>query len=727
MTTETKPTFWQRINPFRRQRSIDYYGGERNDLLSETLSTPEARRLFRSNSDIVAIYGAVFAAIRRRARAVAKPRIVLVRDQGGEEVEVDEHPALDALKRVNESLTQRQGFGLIEQHKLTHGKAYWVKRRDGLGTPVEFEIWPPDQVRPIPDPDKPWVPAFFERRLSIGKVERVAREDIVWFRHMVDPGNPLNGLSPIGAVRSEIDTGIEAQRFNLKYFDNALMIGRLFSAEDAGPGEVERIEQELERKFKGTDRVARAQVLGGGLKALETKPPHKDMEFVVQQQWGVEEVARVFEFAPELLGLGNRTYENAPEANRDFWTMIVDQVDDTLAEFNEFYLWPDFGEELRFIARYDEIESLQRDRKQGAEVDEIRLKGAVTFVNEIRERDGMEPVEWGDVPLMPLGTVPLGTIPTVTTPQQLQEAVGAGEEPLTASLTVNGKRVYIEEPRSRSVDSSEGAIERGWRQRLNKEAEALATHFAVAEARLAVAGISRHAHALEPGDVDSYDWDWWQKYGDEVIREFETLYGGVLADAGFVESPLLGATDLAASFARRRGSELLQLSGRLNVVEFTKRWVNSLVAQTIEQGESLQALTKNLRSGFGFSKSRAEMIARTETANAQTDGSIKSYQSQGTEGKEWLTAGDERVDGGDPSGPCIDAEGQGPIAVGSPFNNGFMGPAAHPRCRCTILPVRRLPRAAQKKVVRKTVVRKTVERDEAGRIVAVIEEETDGA
>ena len=137
---------------------------------------------------------------------------------------------------------------------------------------------------------------------------------------------------------------------------------------------------------------------------------------------------------------------------------------------------------------------------------------------------------------------------------------------------------------------------------------------------------------------------------------------------------------------------MLQLSGRLNVVEFTKRWVNSLVAQTIEQGESLQTLTKNLRSGFGFSRSRAEMIARTETANAQTDGSIKSYQSQGTEGKEWLTAGDERVDGGDPSGPCIDAEGQGPIPVGQPFNNGFMGPAAHPRCRCTLLPVRRLPR-----------------------------------
>jgi hypothetical protein len=60
--------------------------------------------------------------------------------------------------------------------------------------------------------------------------------------------------------------------------------------------------------------------------------------------------------------------------------------------------------------------------------------------------------------------------------------------------------------------------------------------------------------------------------------------------------------------------------------------------------------------------------------------------------------------------------------VGQPFNNGFMGPAAHPRCRCTLLPVRQLPRVQKPKVIRKTV-----ERDEAGRIAAVIEEETDGA
>ena len=85
--------------------------------------------------------------------------------------------------------------------------------------------------------------------------------------------------------------------------------------------------------------------------------------------------------------------------------------------------------------------------------------------------------------------------------------------------------------------------------------------------------------------------------------------------------------------------------------------------------------------------------------------------SIGHEGKEWLTAGDERVDAGSASGPCIEAEAQGPIALGRPFNNGRDGPPVHPRCRCTLLPVRELPR--------RTV--KLPERDEDGRILRVVE------
>jgi HK97 family phage portal protein len=657
MTTITRPPFWQRINPFRREnrRAIDLYGGERVDLLSEQMSTAESRRLFRNDADMVAIYGAVYAAIRMRTRAVVKPTIHLMRRRGQEEDEVEEHPALDAFRRVNESLTFGQGFGMIEQHKLTEGKAYWVKRRDGLGTPVEFEIWPPDEVKPIPDEKKPWVPARFERRKSIGVKEIVAKEDVIWFRHMVDPRNPLNGLGPIGAVRTELDTGIEAQRFNQRYFDAALHMGRVFSAEDAGPGEVERIEQDLERKFKGTDKAHRAQVLGGGLKPLDSKVPHKDMEFLAQQQWGVEEVARVMEVLPELLGLGSRTYENAPTAWKNFWQMMADQVEATLDEFNEFLIWPDFGEEFRLVAHFDNIPALQGDRKHQAEVDEIYLRTGKTIINEVRDRDGEEAVEWGDVPIMPLNVAPLGTIPAFSTPQQVQ--------------------ADAEEPRMRIV-KGEASMERGWYRRLRAEAGLISKHLAAADKRM-----------VQPGDVDSYEWDaWWERYGPEVTREFEFAYSGALAGAGFVETPLVGAKELAERWARERAAEMLSPGGRESIVETTREWVRGLVGRTIEQGESLNTLIKNLMEGFGFSRTRAELIARTEARNALGRGTLESYKSQAHEGKEWLAGG------WNPCPICLGNAGEGAIPVDGTFSSGHETVGAHPRCQCNLLPVRELPR-----------------------------------
>ena len=140
----------------------------------------------------------------------------------------------------------------------------------------------------------------------------------------------------------------------------------------------------------------------------------------------------------------------------------------------------------------------------------------------------------------------------------------------------------------------------------------------------------------------------------------------------------------------------------------------------LELGGGVDELTKRLRIDLIFDKRRASTIARTESATALGQANLQSYQSLGHEGKRWLTAGDERVDAGNPSGPCISNEGQGPVRLGKPFNSGHDTIPAHQNCRCTLTPVREMPRGSQR-------VRRTVERDDDGRISAVVEETIDVA
>jgi HK97 family phage portal protein len=613
----------------------------------------------RSNADLVPVLAAIYGAVRRRVRMVQKVKIKLVRRARDELIDVPVHPGLAALHRVNESLTFKQGFGLIEQHKLTEGPSYWIKRRDGLGTPVEFEIWDPRQVEVVPRKDKEWVPQVFRRHKAVGTVEEVAPEDVVWFRHMVDPRNPMRALPPIGAVRVEADTGLEAQRFNQRYFDNNAAIGRHYKVKEGGPAEVERVKQQLRRESVGTDNAYRGLVSEGDVELVDQPISHKDMQFLEQQQWTVEEVARVFELSPITLGdMRHASFENTEQADAHDWVAVADQVDATLAEFTEFYLWPDFGEDLLFMADYSEIPALQGDRKLQAEIDEINLRSFSTVVNEVRERDGKEPVAWGDKPFVPLNVAPLGTIPLLATPGQKQkEAVG---EP--------------EGDRARSVESAELAMNVGWARRLKAEMRGIIEHLKAADARV-----------LSTEDVAAYNWDWEARYLLDVARELEILYGASLTATGFVEGPMFPAHASAVQYARRRAGELLSLRGRENVVAWTRERTQRIVAEAIEAGDPMRTVANRIRADFGFSASRADMIAVTEGAKAQGHAMIASYQSQGHEGKEWETAGDDRV--------CEICEGNaadGEIPLGEPFNSGDDTVPGHPRCRCTLLPVREL-------------------------------------
>lgn len=676
------------------------------------------RRSFTTNADLSATYGAVFSCIRLRSRMVRRPRIYIVRmNRGGEPEEIGDHPALDCVHNMNEAMTEKQGREYIEQLLLTWGKAYLIKRRNGLGVPVEFEFWPPDEVTVIPDKKRTWAPAAFKRLRPDGSSETVDPKDVLWLRHFLDPRNPLNGLSPIGAVRVQIETGAEAQRYNQRFFDNDTAPSRMFTVEEGGPAEVARIEQELERKFKGTDNAHRSMVIEGGVKVVEGSAamPHKDMQFLEQMRWTKEETAGVFELSPISLGATEgTTFSNVEWIDRKDWNVIVDQMESVLAQFTEFMLWPDFDRSLEFRADFSMIPALQDDRKLQAEVDDIRLKGGVIIINEIRERDGLEPVAWGDTPVVQNTLEPLD-MRTAEEKDAAAATVLAATSKASAN-TQSGSDVPSDKdkkPRAREIDGADlpetvdQAQERmagAWERRLRKQLRAFISHLEDADARA--------TRAIRKEDVLNYDWDWRDDFGKDVAAEITVSYEASLNAADFIATPILPTHELAVRYAQARAGELLSENGRFSIPAGTRDRVADLVAKAIADGDSMRALKNALRNDNAFSASRAETIARTETSAANNRASLQAYTSRGVEGKRWMTSGFD-VDNGQ-IGPCVENEAAGVIRLGDTFPSGDDAPPAHPRCRCTIVPEFEMPRALRK-------VRKKGTLD--GREIDIIEEE----
>jgi len=141
----------------------------------------------------------------------------------------------------------------------------------------------------------------------------------------------------------------------------------------------------------------------------------------------------------------------------------------------------------------------------------------------------------------------------------------------------------------------------------------------------------------------------------------------------------------ARDWARAYSAELIR-----GVNDTTKAAVRESVARWYDNGEHLDALTKDLAPTFG--NTRARMIAQTETTKAAARGTLASYEASGVvTAMVWLTAADEKR-----CGYCKDLDGK-TVSLSGNFsdvlspelraklkNRTFQTPPAHVSCRCRI-------------------------------------------
>ncbi len=134
----------------------------------------------------------------------------------------------------------------------------------------------------------------------------------------------------------------------------------------------------------------------------------------------------------------------------------------------------------------------------------------------------------------------------------------------------------------------------------------------------------------------------------------------------------------AVKFADQRSATLIK-----DLDATTRSRLRNTIANAINEKQGVDGLARSIRQTFdNMTKYRSEMIARTETANALGEAFMERGRELGITGKEWVTAGDDRV-----TTPCLDNEAEGPIPIEQSFPSGAMHPPEHPNCRCATAPV----------------------------------------
>lgn len=170
----------------------------------------------------------------------------------------------------------------------------------------------------------------------------------------------------------------------------------------------------------------------------------------------------------------------------------------------------------------------------------------------------------------------------------------------------------------------------------------------------AMGALPASVEAIGPTWEADIDWDDWQPGAARTAAE---LAG---ADGGRGLATLLEESDVVI-----RG-----------ISDYTVEVLARELAAGVEAGESTAQLTARLRTTLGDS-ARAEMIARTEVARAQTVATLDTYRENNMGGRRWLAASDAEAD-------CAGLNGT-TVAMDDEFPGG--DPPLHPNCRCAIVPV----------------------------------------
>lgn len=319
--------------------------------------------------------------------------------------EVTHHPLLDLLKapQADPDNPGLSGYDLRWATQLyleSIGRAYWLIERDGLGVPSSIWLLRSHLVREVADPSGKQIISHFE----YGSRARYAPSEIVRF-HFPDPFNPyLGGYAPLMAAIEKIrisrkeDAHLSALLENMGRPDAVWSPKGDTEGGGIGSAEAQRMRSAFRSQFAAAGRGGIfVSDMPGTLQPLQWAP--QDVVEIDRAKAIKTDICNVFAVpdaklernAANLAGAKTADYAHKVDAGLPRCRRIEETLNARLVRM--------FDTSGRLFVAYDspvpedEIFALEQTRTAS-------MSGAITR-NEIRASVGLDPVAWGEQPLVP--------------------------------------------------------------------------------------------------------------------------------------------------------------------------------------------------------------------------------------------------------------------------------------------------------------------------------------
>ena len=315
-------------------------------------------------------------------------------ERNGRNIDVaNVHPAFDVIKyKPNEYQTAFEFWETIISHAVLNGCGYALIERDGRGYATQLVCL--DYY----DVDRKFVngqPVF-----SVKNVGMVQPEN------MLEICN-LQRKSPIRLHRENLGLAKSAEEFGAEYFGSGgQMTGILSSDQPLKKEQMDIIQQ----SWNKAQQQAGTKLLPFGFKYSRISISPDEAQFIETRKFQAEEICRIFSVPPALVQLESQTtYNNVEQQNLQFarhtvtpWAKRIEQeIDRKLLQARE---------RPELYSKFNLNDLYRGDMQSRAAFYTQMLQNGVLNINEVRQKEDMNPTEGGDTHVVQVNQLALNKL-----------------------------------------------------------------------------------------------------------------------------------------------------------------------------------------------------------------------------------------------------------------------------------------------------------------------------
>jgi HK97 family phage portal protein len=643
----------------------------------------------------------VFACVRKIAEKVANTNFRLYK--ASKKInEVNDHPILDLLSNPNGRMTGFELLDTIQTGLELTGNAYLLKVRGNSGKVLE--LWP---LRPD------WVEIVSQDNMVVsykytngGTITKYDPDDIIHIKN-TNPKSSIYGLPVIKPALEIIKNLVFANRWNMNFFYNSarpdfMLISKMQLSED----QKNEFRKKWDSKFKGVSRSNNYALLEGDMDVKPMNFTMRDMEFSTLSEGMINQTLSAFGVPKSIIGMQGM---NRAEAEAQIYVFLSETIEPKVKRivdsFNQFLVF-EFGDNL--YLDYDDPSP--ENRKDLIEEYSSALQNNWMLINEVRDLEGMPPVEGGWSFYLPLSSVPSGGLSKVggISPKKYYQEKEKREQKILERKVLSGKRSYklkekLKNDLVKYIVSKRQKIKKKlsfndeqktayWKQH-DKRLDSDIKIFRILSEKLFKGQRERVLKALDENfknfTKDKFDLIDWKAEKDIFADSSKPVYTDIIKRRGGQTAVLLGTNfDMTDKIRKFIDKKRFFFADEVN--KTTQDKIRKQLKEGLANEESVSELAERIdevydsREGPG-----SEAIARTEVIGATGGADLEAFSQSGVvEKKEWLATPDDRT-----RESHLATNGE-QVNINERFSNGLLYPGDSSagadevvNCRCVLLPV----------------------------------------